>query len=69
MSSAIELVVTAYVQLGDQASLDAMLKHRRGLVVELSGKTGFDLSVPGNAIEAEMEVIEAGLAKLPRSTP
>jgi hypothetical protein len=67
--SAIELIVSAYVQVGDQDALDAMLDHRRKLSADLSARTGYDFSVPRSAIETEMNAIAAGLAALSRTAP
>ncbi|KAA0071455.1 hypothetical protein CIW50_26510 [Tardiphaga sp. P9-11] len=69
MASAIELIVSAYVRVGDRDALVGLLDHRQRLAADLRGRTGFDFSVPMNAVTGEIGVIEAGLAELAGPVP
>ncbi|MDR6661223.1 hypothetical protein J2W51_003809 [Tardiphaga robiniae] len=62
MASAIELIVSAYVQVGDWAALVGLLDHRKRIAKDLRSRTGFDFRAPLDAVEIEIEVIEAGVA-------
>jgi hypothetical protein len=66
MAAAIDLIVAAYVRVGDRQALVSLLEHRRRLAEDLRGRTGYDFSIPLNAVEGEMVVIEAGIAGLDR---
>ncbi|KAA0072540.1 hypothetical protein CIW50_24890 [Tardiphaga sp. P9-11] len=63
VASAIQLIVRAYIQVGDRAALVGLLDHRKRIAKDLRSRTGFDFRVPLDAVETETEVIEAGLAK------
>jgi hypothetical protein len=69
MTSAIERIVSAYVRLGDPQALVDLLEHRQRIATDLRGRSGFDFSVPLNAVEAEIRVIDAGLAELAGRAP
>jgi hypothetical protein len=62
VASAIELIVSTYVQVGDRAALVGLLDHQKGIAKDLRSRTGFDFRVPLDAVETEIEVIEAGVA-------
>jgi len=65
MSVALELIVESYVRLKDRAALAALKVHREGLLAELQARTGwFDLTQPINQMQEDIQLIEAGLAKL-----
>ncbi|WP_149530644.1 hypothetical protein [Tardiphaga sp. P9-11] len=68
MASAIELIVRAYIQVGDRAALVGLLDHRKRIAKDLRSRTSFNFAVPLDAVETEIDVIEAGVAtfdKLP----
>ena len=65
MSEAIERIVGAYVKLRNRKALEDLKAHRYRLATELKSiNTVLDLSFSIKQIEKEIEIIEAGLAKL-----
>jgi hypothetical protein len=62
--SAIELIVDAYVRLGDHKSLEDLLAHRQRLAVNLKSLKGFNVRVPLGQIEKEIAEVLGGLNKL-----
>ncbi len=64
MSSAIELIVDGYAQLGDRRALEDLRMHRQRLAVDLKAVNGLDCSRSIEQIEEEIEAIEAGLTRL-----
>lgn len=70
MSTAIELIVQAYVRLKNRRALDDMLLHRQRLSVHLHGRSSdFDVSGPLHQVEADIAVIQAGVAELGGTAP
>jgi hypothetical protein len=70
MSNAIEQIVDAYVRLKNRRGLDELMMHRQRLAVDLKSKSGsYDFSLPIGKIEAEIAIIEAGLARLAADAP
>jgi hypothetical protein len=67
VAPAIELIVSAYIQVGDRAALVGLLDHRKRIAKDLRSRTGFDFRVPLDAVENEIEVIEAGVATFDNS--
>ncbi|QND75164.1 hypothetical protein [Tardiphaga robiniae] len=67
MASAIELIVSAYVRVGDRDALVGLLDHRKRIATDLRSRTDFDFRVPLDAVENEIEVIEAGVATFDNS--
>jgi uncharacterized small protein (DUF1192 family) len=60
-----ELIVDAYVRLGNRRALEDLRLHRQKLAVDLKGTTGFDFSLlPISQLEEELAVIEKGLERL-----
>jgi hypothetical protein len=65
MAEAIGLIVDTYVKLGSRKALEDLKVHRRRLATKLKSiNTMLDHSSLINEIEYDIEVIEAGLAKL-----
>jgi hypothetical protein len=64
MSEAIERIVSAYVKLRDEKTLEEMKAHRHRLVTELKSLTVLDVSSSIKLLEGDMAVIDAGLAEL-----
>lgn len=62
MSTAIERIVAAYVKIGNRQELEDLLAHRQKMVVDLSGRSGYDFAVPLVEIQKEVQAITAGLA-------
>ena len=67
MASVIELIISAYVRVGDREALVGLLDHRKRIATDLRSRTGFDFRVPLDAVENEIEVIEAGVATFDNS--
>lgn len=61
MSSAIQLIVDGYVRLNDRKSLEDLLSHRKKLLGDLQGRSGFDYSSAICPLKEEISAIEAGL--------
>jgi hypothetical protein len=68
MPNAIELIVDGYVSLNDKRALDDLRMQRRKLAVDLKALTGFDCRTAIQQIEEDIDVIEAGLARLDGAT-
>jgi hypothetical protein len=68
MPNAIELIVDGYVSLNDRRALDDLRMQRRKLAVDLKALTGFDCRTAIQQIEEDIDVIEAGLARLDGAT-
>lgn len=68
MPNAIELIVDGYVSLNDRRALDDLRRQRRKLAVDLKALTGFDCRTTIQQIEEDIDVIEAGLARLDGAT-
>ncbi|MET4220757.1 hypothetical protein ABIB06_006382 [Bradyrhizobium sp. LB8.2] len=68
MPNAIELIVDGYVSLNDRRALDDLRMQRRKLAVDLKALTGFDCRTTIQQIEEDIDVIEAGLARLDGAT-
>jgi hypothetical protein len=68
MPNAIELIVDGYVSLNDKRALDDLRMQRRKLAVDLKALTGFDCRTTIQQIEEDIDVIEAGLARLDGAT-
>jgi hypothetical protein len=65
LTKAIEGIVDTYVKLGDRPALEDLRMHRRGLAVDLNGRSGpYDFSGPLAQINEEIAAIEAGLERL-----
>jgi hypothetical protein len=66
MSSAIEQIVDAYVQLGNRSQLEDLRLHRQRLIVDLQARAvaGYDISRPLEQVKEDLAAIEAGLATL-----
>lgn len=68
MSKAIELIVEGYVRLNDRTSLERLQAHRKGLLADLQGRSGFDFSSTIRVIEDELSIIGAALGQLEQPT-
>jgi hypothetical protein len=64
MSKAITLIVDGYATLSDRQALQDLKLHRRGLLRHLQETSGLDLSKSIYQISDELDVVEAGLARL-----
>jgi len=64
MSEAITLIVDGYVMLNDRQALQDLKLHRQGLLLHLREASGLDLSRSISQISDELDVVEAGLARL-----
>ena len=66
MSSAIEQIVDAYVQLGNRSQLEDLRLHRQRLIVDLLGRAvaGYDISQPLEQVKEDLAAVEAGLVRL-----
>ena len=65
MSEAMELIVDAYAKLRARKALEDLKAHRYRLATELKSiNSPLDPSISIKQIEKEIEIIEAGLAKL-----
>ena len=71
MSNAIEQIVDAYVRLKNRRGLDELMMHRQRLAGDLKSRSSgkCDFSLPIDKINAEIAIIEAGLAKLAVDAP
>ena len=67
MESAIERIVETYVRLNNRRALEEMRMHRQRLAMDLKLRSGYDFSLPIQAINEEIVAIDAGLEKLSRS--
>jgi hypothetical protein len=64
MASAIELIVDAYMQLGDREALLVLLNGRQKLALHLQGVVGYDVSKVLQEIENDIVVISAALVRV-----
>ena len=66
MSDAVKLIVDGYVSLQDRLALEQMREHRQRMRSLLQEKAGgpFDVSGSVRLCDDDIEIIEAGLAKL-----
>jgi hypothetical protein len=66
MSDAMRSIVDAYVALNDREALERLQEHRQRLKRDLQVKSGewFDVSRSTKALDDELNIIEAGLARL-----
>jgi hypothetical protein len=66
MSEAVKLIVDAYVGLNNREGLEEIREHRRKLLKSLHEKAGacFDVSKTIQTCKEDIEIVEAGLAKL-----
>ena len=69
MPSAIETIVTVYVEHKNRAALDEMLRHRQRLLTDLKNRSGFDVSLPIQNVNDDIAAIEAGLVQLRGEVP
>ena len=69
MPSAIETIVTVYVEHKNRAALDEMLRHRQRLLTDLKNRSGFDVSLPIQNVNDDIAAIEAGLVELRGQVP
>ncbi|WP_334537235.1 hypothetical protein [Bradyrhizobium sp. AZCC 2230] len=64
MSTAMQLIVAAYVRVRDRRSLADLLAHRRKVLGELQSVSGINPANAVQAIQDEIAIIEAGLDEL-----
>jgi hypothetical protein len=66
MPSAIELIVNAYVKLGNEQALMDLIAHRERLIPELQnrGPSDFDFATPLAELRDEISVAQAGLDRI-----
>jgi hypothetical protein len=64
--SSIQLIVDAYVRLGDRQSLEDLLVHRQDLAENMTGATDYDFSMLLGELNNEITVVLGGLDKLQR---
>jgi hypothetical protein len=66
VSDAIKLIVDGYVGLKDRVALEEMREHRQRLRRSLHERADglFDLSLSIRLCDEDIEVVEAGLARL-----
>jgi hypothetical protein len=60
VASAIELIISAYVRVGDREALVGLLDHRKRIATDLRSRTGFDFRVPLDAVETEIACHRGG---------
>jgi hypothetical protein len=65
MPTAIQQIVNVFVSLGNRRRLEDMKLQRQRAMLELQGQSG--VSGPIRQLKNEIEVIDAGLEKLPPS--
>lgn len=61
---AIELIVDAYVRVGDRKALDIMLDGRQRLADQMRDRTDFDCSLALEKIDRDIMAITSGLARI-----
>ncbi|MCK1406005.1 hypothetical protein [Bradyrhizobium sp. 76] len=64
MPSAIAMIVAAYVKIKDRRSLEDLLSRRRKSMGDLKTITGINPDLASEALQYDIEVIEAGLEQL-----
>jgi hypothetical protein len=64
MSEAMETIVGNYVRLGDSNALNELRAHREKLLMDMRicKNDAFDTSFVTNVLEAEIAIIDVGLA-------
>lgn len=67
MTIAIKGIVDAYLKVGNWAALEGLRAHRQRLKVQLQILTGsgYDVQKSIDALDEDLDVIEAALAKSP----
>ncbi|WP_371422666.1 hypothetical protein [Tardiphaga sp.] len=64
MTSAIELVVAAYVETNQLSALQDMKVHREGLAMSIRNRTDFNFWVLLGQLDDDIREIEAGIRRL-----
>jgi hypothetical protein len=64
MSEAMEIIVGNYVRLGDSNALNELRAHREKLLMDMiiCKNDAFDTSFVTNVLEAEIAIVDVGLA-------
>jgi hypothetical protein len=66
LNSAIEQIVSAYVELGNIRALQDLRLHRQNLAAVVRDRTDYSFDVLLSQIDADLTAIDAGLDRLRR---
>jgi hypothetical protein len=69
LPSAIDLIVQAYVRVGDRGALVEMQEQWTRNVQRIADRSDFDFTIALDTLRRDLECIGRGLAELPSAAP